>query len=171
MAQLSFDSSTVAPQESLAPIPAGVYLAHVIESDVVPLKSGKGSGLQLTFQVLEGPCANRKVWTSLNIRHENQVAEQIAQSQLSAICHAIGVPRVNDTVQLHGKPMRIRVTIRKDDTGQYGDKNEIKGFEPAGGAPRAPGQPAMPAAAYAPPPAAAPAQPAAATPPWGRRAA
>ena len=136
MTQLNFDATTVAPQESLSPIPAGVYLAQIVDSDVQPLRSGRGTGLQLTFQVLEGACANRKVWTSLNIRHENSEAERIAQSQLSAICLALGQPRLSDSVQLHNKPIRIRVTIRKDETGQYGDRNEIKGYEAAGGAVR-----------------------------------
>lgn len=54
MAQLFFDATQVAPQESINPIPAGVYLAQAIESDVRPLKSGMGRSLSITFQVLEG---------------------------------------------------------------------------------------------------------------------
>lgn len=179
MAQMFFDATKVAPQESLAPIPAGVYLAQVTESDVRPLKSGQGRALALTFKVLQGPYAGRSVFTNLNIEHRGSAeAERIAQSQLSAMCHAVGVLNLQDSTQLHMKPVQIRVKVRKDDTGQYGDRNEVTGYEAApggaGGPPRA-APAAMPAAAM--PPAAAPvpqhpappAQPQPAAPPWARR--
>lgn len=174
MAQLSFDATQVAPQESINPIPAGVYLAQAIESDVRPLKSGMGRSLSITFQVLEGQYINRKVFANLNIEHRGSAeAERIAQSQLSALCHAVGVLKPQDSSALHMKPVRIRVKIRKDESGQYGDKNEVTGYEAVqGGLPptaaaaaRSPApsgfQPAG-AAQAAPPPAAAAA-------PWARR--
>ena len=162
MANLSFDATTVAPAESIGPIPAGVYVAQVVESDVQPLKSGNGRALKLTFQVLQGPYANRKVWASLNIQHNNAEAERIAQQQLSALCHAVGKPRLTDSTELHMKPVQIRVKIRKDDSGQYGDRNEVTGFEAvAGGV--VPPKPGVPAAA------AAPAASAGNAAPWARR--
>ena len=188
MAAFSFDATTVAPQESLAPIPAGVYTAHITESDERPLKSGAGRCIALTFEVLSGPFARRKVWAQINYRHTNADAERIGQAQLSALCHAVGVLRPQDTSQLHMRPVQIRVKIRKDDTGQYGDKNEISGFEAvpsgAGGLPTGtaafPPQQQFPAqqqasaaaTAFPPPaqPAAAAAAPAAAQAPWARRA-
>lgn len=152
MAQFRFDATQVAPQESIAPIPAGVYLAQVVESDVRPLKSGQGRALALTFQVLAGPYANRKVFANLNVEHRGSAeAERIAQSQLSALCHAVGAVNLQDTTQLHMRPVNIRVKVCKDDTGQYGDKNEVTGYEAAqtGGVP-----PSAPAAqaVFAPPP-------------------
>lgn len=174
MAQLSFDATQVAPQESINPIPAGVYLAQAIESDVRPLKSGMGRSLSITFQVLEGQYINRKVFANLNIEHRGSAeAERIAQSQLSALCHAVGVLKPQDSSALHMKPVRIRVKIRKDESGQYGDKNEVTGYEaaqgglppPAAAAARSPapsGFPPAGAAQAAPPPAAAAA-------PWARR--
>lgn len=174
MAQLFFDATQVAPQESINPIPAGVYLAQAIESDVRPLKSGMGRSLSITFQVLEGQYINRKVFAHLNIEHRGSAeAERIAQSQLSALCHAVGVLKPQDSSALHMKPVRIRVKIRKDESGQYGDKNEVTGYEaaqgglppPAAAAARSPapsGFPPAGAAQAAPPPAAAAA-------PWARR--
>jgi len=160
---IQFDASKVAPQERPAPIPAGVYNAQIVESEVKPLASGNGEAVVLTWTVLDGPCVNRKVFHRINYRHTNPQAEQIGQSQLSAVCHAAGVIQLQDTQQLHAKPCRIRVKIRKDSSGQYDDQNEVSGVEPAGtaqpGVPVAPARPAAPAAA-----------PAAATPPWQRRA-
>lgn len=187
MAQINFNAANVAPQESIAPIPSGVYLAHVTESDVRALKNGNGTALALTFQVLQGPYANRKVWSSINVKHTNAEAERIAQSQLSALCHAVGVINLQDTTQLHMRPVNIRVKIRKDETGQYGDRNEVSGYEAATGAAVPTGvsggmfPPAPPAAQqpqqanpFGAPPAAAPAAapaPAAAAAPWARRTA
>lgn len=150
MATIQFDATAVEPQQSLDPIPAGTYLAQVTESDLRPLKSGNGDGMQLTFEVLDGPFAHRKVWANLNVRHNNESAQRIGQQQLSALCHAAGVLRLADTTQLHNKPVRIRVAIRKDE--QYGDKNEIKGFEAAAGI----AAPSLSAQKSAPPKAAAP---------------
>jgi hypothetical protein len=76
------------------------------------------------------------------------------------------VLKLTDSVQLHMKPVRIRVKVRKDETGQYGDRNEVTGYEAAAGVTL------PPAAASAPfAPAAQPAPAAAQTPPWAKRAA
>jgi len=131
MAQLfaQFDATTVAPQDSFDCLPAGVYIAQATDSEIKPLKSGKGNSLNFTFTVLDGQFSGRKVFARLNIQHENKTAEDIAQKQLSQLCHAAGVLKVSDSAQLHGKPVKIKVSIRKDDSGQYGDQNEIKAFE------------------------------------------
>ena len=133
MAHFNFDASQVAPQTPSGPIPAGTYLAHITESDVQPLKSGKGTGLKLTFEVIDGPHKGRRVWENLNIQHENEDTQRIAQSQLSALCHAVNVIKLQDTASLHHKPVTIKVVVREAQ-GQYQASNNIKGYESAGGA-------------------------------------
>lgn len=147
MAQFNFDASTVAPQQSSGPLPAGTYLAHIVESDVQPLKSGNGEGLKLTFEIIDGQFKGRKVWENLNIRHSNEDTQRIAQSQLSGLCHAVNVIKLLDTAALHFKPVRINVTVREAQ-GIYKASNNIKGYEAAGGGIGAPAAPA-----YTPPPA------------------
>ena len=137
MAQFNFDASQVAPQASTGPLPAGVYLAHIVESDVQPLKSGNGEGLKLTFEIIDGQLKGRKVWENLNIRHTSEDTQRIAQSQLSALCHAVNVIKLMDTAALHFKPVRINVTVREA-VGQYKASNNIKGYEAAGGGISAP---------------------------------
>jgi hypothetical protein len=67
--------------------------------------------------------------------------------------------------------MCVKVKIRKDDTGQYEDQNEVTGFKPAGGSP-AHGQAMAAGMAQRSAPAAAPAATAgAASPPWAKKAA
>ncbi|HWS75063.1 MAG TPA: DUF669 domain-containing protein, partial [Quisquiliibacterium sp.] len=152
---LIFDATTVAPQATYTPIPAGVYTAAIVDSDVKPTQKG-GTQAVFTLQVVDGPFAGRKVFARLNVRNPSAEAERIGQAQLSALQHACGVLQMQDTSQLHGKVIRARITVRKDETGQYGDSNDVKGFEAVGGA-------QMPVAA----PAAQAAAPAgAAVPPW-----
>jgi hypothetical protein len=135
MAQMNFDATTVAPQQSFSPIPAGVYPAQIVDSDLKPLKSGKGMGLSLTFEVLDGEFKGRKVFGNLNVQHDNAQAQEIAQAQLSALCHATGVIKLQDSSQLHNKPVRMRVKIRTQDG--YEPRNEVTGFEALAGAPAA----------------------------------
>ena len=52
---------------------------------------------------------------------------QIAQTELSAICRAVGVLAPNDSVELHNLPLVISVKCKKrDDTGDV--TNEVKGY-------------------------------------------
>ena len=96
-------------------------------------------------------------------RGERAVEElEIAQRELSAICHAVGVLQVNDSQELHYKPMVIRVDLEERDG--YSPRNVIKAFKaPVGGPGNAPTPPSATAAA------ATPASPS--SPPWAQRAA
>jgi hypothetical protein len=84
---------------------------------------------------------------------------------MGELMRSIGLPVLQDTDQLVGGRLSIKVSIRKSE--QYGDSNDVKGFKAlAGGA--APSAPAPQAAA--PQPAAAPAPAAGSAPPWAQRA-
>jgi len=141
MANLNgFDASQVEPTASFDPIPAGKYLAAITESEMKPTKNGSGNYLQLTFTVLDGEYKNRVLWARLNLNNPNATAVKIARSELSALCHAVGVLQPRDSVELHNIPLLITVKLKKrEDTGEL--TNEIKGYEPkasAGQAPQAP---------------------------------
>ncbi|MCO6455494.1 MAG: DUF669 domain-containing protein [Pirellulaceae bacterium] len=122
-----FDANNVEPAGDFEPIPAGKYLAVITESEFKPTKAGTGSYLQLTFQITDGPCANRLLWARLNLDNPNETARKIAQGELSAICRAVGVLAPNDSVELHNLPLVIHVRCKKrSDTGEIA--NEIKGY-------------------------------------------
>jgi len=128
MANLNgFDARTVEPTADFEPIPAGKYIAAITESEMKPTKSGSGSYLQLSFTILEGEHKNRVLWARLNLNNPNATAVKIARSELSAICHAVGVLSPQDSVELHNLPLLITVKLKKrDDTGEL--TNEIKGY-------------------------------------------
>ena len=54
-----FDANQVDPASNFDPLPAGKYLAAIIESEMKPTKAGTGNYLALTFQVLDGPHKGR----------------------------------------------------------------------------------------------------------------
>jgi Protein of unknown function (DUF669). len=158
-----FDATNVAPSEDFSPIPVGEYLAHIVDSDVKPTKSNTGYYAELVFEVTEGQYKGRKVWVRLNLDNPNPKAVEIAQRELSAICHATGQLKIDDTQQLHYKPLVIRVDIEERDG--YGPRNVIKAYKAApGGQGNAPS--AAPSAA-----AASSASHSSAAPPWAQKAA
>ena len=71
MAQINFNARNVAPELPRYPVPAGVYLAQVIESDVVATKNGGGQMLKLTHEILDGPCKGRRVWSNINVANQS----------------------------------------------------------------------------------------------------
>jgi hypothetical protein len=122
-----FNANDVEPTTDFEAIPAGKYLAVITDSEVKPSKSGTGSYLQLTFQIIEGEYKNRFVWARLNLDNPNATAVKIARGELSAICRAVGVMAPNDSVDLHDLPLVISVKCKKrPDTGEL--SNEIKGY-------------------------------------------
>lgn len=152
MAKLSFDATAVEPQQSgnSDPVPAGVYVAEVTNSELKDLKSGNGTGLSLEFTILEpAQFARRKVWSNINVQHTSEQAQSIGQSQLSALCRSVGISHLDDSDDLFGKIVRIRTKVREA-VGSYGPRAEVSGYEAAGVAPPSARQSPPPAAASAP---------------------
>ena len=145
----TFDATEVAPAVPLEVLPPGKYLAHLIESEMLPTKAGDGQLLKLVFEILEGPSARRKIFDQLNLVNPNPTTVEIAQRALSAICHATGKLQVGDSEELHLVPMTIQVKIRPPKNG-YGESNAIAYLPPERGA--APARSPRPAAPPAAPP-------------------
>lgn len=129
MVQLNFDANQVEPDAGMDVVPAGWYNVAVDETEMKPTKSGDGAYLKFRFNILDGQYHGRKLFINLNLRNPNPQTVEIAQRQLSAICHATGVLNLQDTQQLYGIPMKVKVSVRKDPTGAYEDQNDIKSFK------------------------------------------
>lgn len=125
MATLNFDARTVAPDTGFDTVPAGWYNVLVDESELKPTKNGDGAYLNVRYNILDGQFAGRKLFSRINLKNANPVAQEIGFKQLSAIAHATGVLQVADSSQLHNIPIKVKVKIRKDKEGEYEDQNEI----------------------------------------------
>lgn len=138
MAQLNFNAQDVAPAETFEPVPTNWYPVCITESAMKATKNNTGAYLELKLQIQDGDYAKRVAFARLNLQNANPVAVEIAQRQLSAICHATGVMQVADSTMLHGIPFDARIVLRpekKDELGNviFDASNEVKGFRPVGG--------------------------------------
>lgn len=146
MASLNgFNANEVKPAVEFEAIPPGQYTAVITESETKPTKSGTGSYLQLTLQIIDGEFKGRTLWARLNLENPNETTVRIARAELSAVCRAVGVMQPRDSAELHNVPLVIRVGVKaRADTGEL--TNVIKGYERrsgAGGASVAPDRPGL----------------------------
>lgn len=127
MATLNFNAHEVEPSVAFEAVPAGKYVAVIVNSEIKPTKSGNGNYLELTFEITEGEYKGRKVWARLNIDNPSADAVKIARGELSAICRAINVMMPQDSADLHNLPLEINVKCKRN--SENGDiTNEIKGY-------------------------------------------
>lgn len=124
-----FDASQVEPAKEREPLPNGDYVAIIIESAMKKTKNGQGEYLELVYQLVgEGVFKGRKLWSRHNLVNANDVAVQIAQGELSAICRAVKILKPNDSIELHNIPLIIKVACRKNkDSGQM--TNDVVGWK------------------------------------------
>lgn len=132
MVQLNFDATKLQPLD-FDTIPEGWYNVSMDESTAAPTKDGNPAHLRLNlrFTILDGQFHGRKLFTGLNMRHTNVQTMEIANREFTAICQACGLPYVQDSQQLHGIPIKVRVKTRKDPNGVYDDQSEIRSYKPA----------------------------------------
>ena len=97
------------PSQDMGAIPAGEYVAQIVDSNVLPTNNNDGQYLELVYRITEGPQTGRQVWARLNIENPNAKTVQIANEQLAAIRVACGLQSVTDSMQLHNIPHVIRV--------------------------------------------------------------
>jgi len=127
----TFDANAIEPSAPRELLPPGSYTVQIVQSEMKDTKTG-GKMLSLEFEVLDGSAKGRRLWSNLNLVNANEKAVEIANRDLSAICHATGQMAVSDSDQLHFKPMVATVAVEPG-KGEYGPKNVIKGYAAASG--------------------------------------
>jgi len=152
MAQLnetfSVDALPVS-ERNFEPLPAGWYTTVVAGAEIKNTKAGTGQYISIRYDITGPTHQGRVVFGNLNIKNPNPKAEEIGRQQLGELMRAIGLATVQDTDQLIGGQLMIKLDVRESE--QYGASNDVKGFKANGSAP-----PAAKAAAAAAPTKAAP---------------
>jgi len=165
MAQLpqSFSAAELPQSDrNYDPIPEGWYDVEIKGAELRTTKAGNGQYIAVRYDVTGPTHAGRVVYGNLNVSNPNPKAEEIGRQQMGELMRSIGLPVLQDTDQLVGGRLSIKVSIRKSE--QYGDSNDVKGFKAlAGGAAPAVAAPSAPAPQSA-------AAPAGSAPPWAQRA-
>lgn len=129
MAQINWQGNPNDAKEGFEIVPAGEYVAVVTNSEVKEVKKNTGKYLKLEWEIVDGPMKKRKIFENLNLWNQNQQAVEIARKAMNAICVAIGKPEgVNDSSEIHNKPIIIKVTVKPDQNGE--DSNNITKHSP-----------------------------------------
>ena len=144
-------------EQSYDLLPPGWYAASITKAELKSTKDGSGQYIAIRYDITGPTHQGRVVFGNLNIKNRSVKAEEIGRQQLGGLMQAIGLSRVQDTDQLIGGQLSIKVSVQEGSNG-YEARNEVKGYKAFSGS-----QPVMAA------PGAAPAQAAYAggsTPPW-----
>lgn len=129
-----------ASRTEFTPLPAGWYLATIHSAEVKATKAGNGQYIKLRYDIVGGEHASRVVFGNLNTKNASEKAQEIGRQQLGELMRAIGLPTIQDTDQLVGGVLEIKLSVRDDP--QWGVSNEVKGFRasnhsaPAAAAPK-----------------------------------
>ena len=115
------------------PLPAGWYSAVINGAEIKMTKAGTGKYIAVRYDITGPTHQGRVVFGNLNIKNANPTAEKIGREQLGEIMRAVGLATVQDTDQLIGGQLQIKLDVRESE--QYGASNDVKGFKSNGSAP------------------------------------
>jgi len=105
-------------------IPVGDYAGMIVKSQMKKTKAGDGSYLDLQIRIIDGKYKGRILFDKLNLDNPNPVAVQIANKTMNSICQACEKVAVEDSEELHGIPMSLKVGKTKA-TAAYPESNKI----------------------------------------------
>lgn len=133
---ITLNKADLPESQGFDPIPDGWYQAVITKAELKA--TGKGGQMIGVDYKIEGPThAGRTVnFQNINIKNSNPEAERIGMSQLGSIMGAIGLATIQDTDQLVGGRLMIKVAFKaagkyvKDGVEKSFDAdNEIKGWK------------------------------------------
>lgn len=122
------------PSKDFEPLPAGEYLAHVVDSDIKDTSTGSGKYVKLEWEILDGQYTGRKVFANYNIINNSPKAQEIGEAEFSAACLGLGKVGCRDTEELHAIPCVIKLKVQPGKDG-YGPSNRITKYSRPANAP------------------------------------
>jgi len=108
-------------------LPAGWYTAYIKSAEIKTTKTGTGKYIAVRYDITGPTHAGRMIFGNLNINNPNPKAEEIARQQLGELMRAIGLSSVQDTDQLIGGSLSIKLGVRESE--QYSSSNDVKSFK------------------------------------------
>jgi len=142
------------PDRSFELVPEGWYNATITKAELGKTKAGTGDKIDMRYDITGPTHQGRVIFATLNVRNPSPEAERRGRAQLGEIMRAVGLPKIDDSDELIGCSIVIRVKIKPPSNG-YDARNEVGGFKSASGA--------LPQVTSSPEPTA---QPSGAKPPW-----
>lgn len=153
----SFDVNDLpASSGDFSPLPEGWYTATIASAEIKDTKDKTGQYIAVRYDITGPTHQGRVVFGNVNIKNKSTQAEEIGRQALGSIMRAIGLARVDDTDQLIGGNLQIKLSIRQQEG--YEPTNDVRSFKAIeGGAMPAPNQVATEAKAPA------------GSPPWAKK--
>jgi hypothetical protein len=122
--QQAFDANNVNPQQSTGQLPIGKHPVAIVDSIVKATQKNDGGYLELELRIMDGPMTGTTGAYRLNLYNQSAKAVEIANQQLSAICHVTGQFMIQDSAQLHNIPFIVEVGPQKDNP-QYTEVKKV----------------------------------------------
>jgi hypothetical protein len=114
------------------PIPVGWYDAQITGAEIKATKNGNGQYIAVQYTILGPEYQGRIIFANLNIRNKNPKAQEIGVAGLGALLSAIGLPKADDTSQLIGGTLQIKVKVQEAKDG-YDARNDVSGWKAVSG--------------------------------------
>jgi Protein of unknown function (DUF669) len=122
-----FDATTVDPSQGTAQMPVGRNPVIITGNETKATNNATGGMLVLDLLITDGPNKGQTGTHRLNLWNNNPKASEIAQKQLSALCHVTGRFKLNSFNDLNGIPFVVEAGYQ---TGHEPGPNnpEAKGY-------------------------------------------
>jgi hypothetical protein len=123
---IAFNTDTEEATPPFVVLPSGKYTAEIVSVSCGNTKNGKGYMVTLNWSITEGEHTNRTIFQTILLQHESEEAQKYGRMKFQDVCLATGMKgEISDLTVLKHIPCSIFVKIRKDESGQYADRNEV----------------------------------------------
>ena len=116
-------------ENNFEPIPDGWYEVSISSTQLKQTKAGTGEYIALRYNVLGPTHEGRVIVGKLNIRNPNSKTQDIGIQQLGELMRAIDLASVEDTDQLIGGHLEVKVHI-SEASGGWDFSNYVSRFRP-----------------------------------------
>ena len=141
----------------------GQYPSQIESVEIKPTKANNGAFVEVKMVMLEGPYKGQRLTDRINIDNPSAACVAIGRGQLTALCLAAGIAKLDDTDQLHQCVVvsHVKVKNEQNEIRTYSSITDYRAKQQ-----QTPSAAAPPVAAQSPP-----APTAALATPWSRKAA
>lgn len=129
-----FDATQIDPSQGASSLPVGRHVVVLVGAEVRANKNEDGGLVAFTARITQGPQAGLQGGFILNLYHQSQTTREIAERQMSALCHVVGVFNVKQLNALFNIEFVIDVTPQADNPKYVNVKFlHLDGSEPGRG--------------------------------------
>lgn len=129
MTTLNFNPAQagIAPSTGAVVLPKDWYTLICTSDEVTDISDNRGRLLKQMWTVADGPHKGAKIFVNLNLWHINEDTAKSAWSDIAAQMAALGMSQLNDTREMHNRPLRALVGV-KAASGGYEESNRIRAW-------------------------------------------